>query len=137
MATTNAQSQPDPDSTDLVKAEDLEIQKIFRKEWPTITSPEPQTLFGFRRFQTTHLLNLRLLENEILALDHKVFQAGLSLGGEVRSDDLLALAHIKRDVGETALSAMDKGLTNWLRGLLKEYGKFDVLQVRARDQQII
>jgi hypothetical protein len=119
------------------KAENLEIQGVFRKESPTITSPEPPTLFGFRRFQTTHLLNLRLLENEILAIDYKVFQAGLSLGGEVRSDDLLALAHIERDVGETALSAMDKGLTNRLRGLLKEYGKLDVLQVRVRDRQII
>jgi hypothetical protein len=67
-----------------------------RKEWPTITSPEPPTLFSFRRFDTTHLLNLRLLENEILANDYIVFQAGLSLGGEVCSDDLLALVHIKR-----------------------------------------
>jgi hypothetical protein len=98
-ATTNAQHQANPDPTDLVKAEDLEIQKTFRREWPTITSPEPPTLLGFRRFQTTHLLNLRILENEILAIDHKVFQAGLSLGGEVRgesrSDDFLTMQHLQ------------------------------------------
>jgi hypothetical protein len=65
-----------------------------------------------------HLLNLRLLENEVLANDYIVFQAGLSLGGEVRSDDLLALVHIKRDVadaGAAAFSAMDKQLILRLR----------------------
>ena len=51
----------------------------FNKIWREITSDNRHTLFGFRRYRTTDLLNLRLLEAEIGTIDHDVYQAGLQL----------------------------------------------------------
>ncbi|KAK0617665.1 hypothetical protein B0T14DRAFT_590498, partial [Immersiella caudata] len=52
---------------------------------------------SFRRFKTSHLLNLRFLESEVAELDHKTFQAGLSLGGQPSPAERLGLGHSKRD----------------------------------------
>ena len=35
---------------------------LFQKLWPDVTSDNRLSLFGFRRYRTTHLFNLRLLE---------------------------------------------------------------------------
>ena len=69
----------------------------FRELWPCVTADSNFTLHGFRRFRTSHLLNLRFLENEIAELDHIIYQAGLSLGNPLSSRDRLGLKHSKRD----------------------------------------
>ncbi|KAF2658060.1 hypothetical protein K491DRAFT_574418, partial [Lophiostoma macrostomum CBS 122681] len=51
----------------------------------------------FRRFKTTHLLNLRYLENEIVGMDHTIYQAGLSLSLSPSSEDRLGLGHARKD----------------------------------------
>jgi hypothetical protein len=43
------------------------------------TADNNLTLHGFRRSKTTHLLNLRYLEDEVAQIDHTLYQAGLSL----------------------------------------------------------
>ncbi|KAL3965724.1 hypothetical protein ACCO45_000032 [Purpureocillium lilacinum] len=51
----------------------------FRSHWQASTADSNLTLHGFRRFKTTHLLNLRYLEAEIAELDHLLYQVSLSL----------------------------------------------------------
>ncbi len=96
----------------------------FRNLWSNVTDDNPLTLYGFRRFRTTHLLNLRLLETEIDEIDHKVFQAGLSLGIPSTSEDKLGLKHSKRDEhAPSPEEVLKPELALRLRQLLKEYGK--------------
>jgi hypothetical protein len=96
------------------------VQDMFRKVWPAVTDPNPLVLFGFRRFRTSHLLNLRALEHEILEIDHQVFQAGLQLA-KPPGRDRLALDHAERD---TLASVLDKEKLGRLRSLLLQYGKY-------------
>jgi hypothetical protein len=51
------------------------------------TADNNLTLHGFRRFKTTHLLNLRYLEDEVAQMDHTLYQAGLSLNLSPSSAD--------------------------------------------------
>jgi hypothetical protein len=70
-ATSSAASpSPEPDDT----------RVLFRKFWPSVTDDNPLTLFRFRRFKTVHLLNLRLLENEMTKFSRKMFIEGVGLG---------------------------------------------------------
>ncbi|KAH6648135.1 hypothetical protein BKA67DRAFT_524118 [Truncatella angustata] len=69
----------------------------FRQFWPRITDDNNLTLHGFRRFKTTHLLNLRFLEEEIAQIDHAIYQSGLGLGHEPSVRDRLGLKESKRD----------------------------------------
>ncbi|KAF2469874.1 uncharacterized protein BDR25DRAFT_288333 [Lindgomyces ingoldianus] len=69
----------------------------FRKCWIASTADNNLTLHGFRRFKTTHLLNLRLLEHEIANMDHTIYQVGLSQGLSPSPTDRLGLNHVKRD----------------------------------------
>ena len=109
--------------------QDPEISRLFRKLWSSVTDDNPLTLFGFRRFRTTHLLNLRLLEEEIDQLDHKIFQAGLNLGIEPTSTDKLGLKDSKRDkYAPSPEEALDPTLVSKLRQLLKDYGKCVVIR---------
>ena len=104
--------------------EESETSRFFRKLWGSVTDDNPLTLFGFRRFRTTHLLNLRLLEEEIDQLDHKIFQAGLNLGMEPTNMDKLGLKDSKRDKSAPSPEeALDPDLVSKLRQLLKDYGK--------------
>jgi hypothetical protein len=99
------------------------ITDIFRKCWATSTADNNLTLHGFRRFKTTHLLNLRFLEAEIAEMDYTVYQAGLSLDLSPSSTDRLGLRHSKRKFQK---SAVDDTITPEfvlkLRGLLQQYG---------------
>lgn len=101
-------------------------QEMFRKVWPTITDPNPLTLFGFRRFRTSHLLNLRALEHDILQIDHQIFQAGLSLGAAHGDRDRLALAYAARDFNTVGnqIHMIDDELIHRLRDLLQQYGRW-------------
>lgn len=99
-----------------------ETAHLFRSLWSNITDDNALTLYGFRRFRTTHLLNLRLLEIEIDKIDHIIYQAGLSLGLPSTSADKLGLKHSKRDVSApNPEEILDPGLVSKLRQLLKDY----------------
>ena len=103
--------------------ESKEIARSFPKLWSNITDDNALTLYGFRRFRTTHLLNLRLLETEIDKIDHKIYQAGLSLGLPSTSADKLGLKHSKRDGhAPSPEEVLKPELVLKLRQLLKEYG---------------
>jgi hypothetical protein len=103
---------------------DEKAQTTFQQVWSTITDPDPQVLFGFRRFRTSHLLNLRCLEKEILEIDDRIFRAGLKLGDVHDCKDRLALAYaIQRDQTSGNKDALvNKELIIRLRGLLQQYG---------------
>ena len=107
------------------KGERDDMQDMFSKIWPAVTDPNPLILFGFRRFRTSHLLVLRALEQDILKIDHEVFQAGLQLGEPTQKGGRLALDHAERDAvleGDD-VPIMDRKKLDRLRGLLQQYGK--------------
>lgn len=100
-----------------------ETALTFRNLWNITTDDNPLTLYGFRRFRTTHLLNLRLLETEIDTIDHKIYQAGLGLDLPLTSADKLGLKHSKRDEhAPSPEEIFNPELVSRLRQLLKEYG---------------
>ncbi|KAL8978565.1 MAG: hypothetical protein Q9205_005878 [Flavoplaca limonia] len=49
-----------------------DTMSTFRKAWYDATDDNYLTLFGFRRFRTAHLLNLRFLEQDIDKIDHQL-----------------------------------------------------------------
>ena len=99
------------------------LAQEFAKLWHASTADSNITLYSFRRFKTTHLLNLRFLEAEIAELDHKIYQAGLSLNIEPSSIDRLGLKHCKRDKVIPSLEdTITRDLILQLRKLVKEYG---------------
>lgn len=104
--------------------DDLETVKLFRDLWGKVTDDNYLTLYGFRRFRTTHLLNLRFLEKEIDTLDHQIFQAGLKLGHIPTSVDKLGLRHGKID---TCALGMEEVMTREtmlkMRDLIRQYGR--------------
>ncbi|KAH6839398.1 hypothetical protein B0I37DRAFT_357995 [Chaetomium sp. MPI-CAGE-AT-0009] len=69
----------------------------FARFWPVSTADNNITIYGFRRFKTAHLVNLRFLEPEIDALDDKIYQAGFSMSSPPSPTDRLGLKHSKRD----------------------------------------
>ena len=93
----------------------------FDKLWHNAVDDNYLTLYGFRRYRTSHLLNLRFLEAEIDKIDHAIFQAGLTLD-YLPVIDRLGLRTAKKDV-PSATRAVDKALVLQLRELLKQYGK--------------
>lgn len=107
-----------------------EITRTFRKLWCATTDDSRLTLFGFRRFRTAHLLNLRFLEDEIHKIDHDIYQAGLQLDVPCTPADRLGLKHGKRDKNALKVEALIKPeLISRLRDLLKQYGscEFQIL----------
>ena len=107
------------------KDKDSQSAHLFCNLWSNITDDNALTLFGFRRFRTTHLLNLRLLEAEIDTIDHKIYQTGLGLGLPSTSADKLGLKHNKRDKhAPSPEEILDPELVSKLRQLLREYGMF-------------
>ena len=108
-----------------------ETARLFRNLWSNVTDDNALTLYGFRRFRTTHLLNLRLLEIEIDKIDHQIYQAGLRLGLPTTSEDKLGLKHCK--VEGTALrpqEVLEPALVSKLRRLMKEYGVSVYLRIQ-------
>ncbi|PHH90255.1 hypothetical protein CDD83_4163 [Cordyceps sp. RAO-2017] len=94
----------------------------FPSHWQASTADGNLTLHGFRRFKTTHLLNLRYLEAEIAEIDHHIYQVGLGLDIEPSTTDRLGLRYCKRDgtmpcTGKT----VTRRLVKRLRRLLKDY----------------
>lgn len=99
------------------------LRQQFSVHWQTSTADNNLTLHGFRRFKTTHLLNLRFLEAEIAELDHVIYQAGLSLDIEPSAADRLGLKHSKKDKDTPDVDeVITRDLVLKLRGLLQQYG---------------
>jgi hypothetical protein len=108
----------------ILNSEKSESHKLFEKAWTLSTEDNNLALYGFRRFKTAHLLNLRLLEEEIDQVDHQIYQAGLKLGIDPAPNDRLGLKHCQKD--EHALcpeEVLDEGLILKLRELLRQYGR--------------
>ncbi|KFA68625.1 hypothetical protein S40285_09473 [Stachybotrys chlorohalonatus IBT 40285] len=96
--------------------------ELFRKFWPCVTDDNNLTLHGFRRFKTTHLLNLRFLEHDIAEVDRKIYQAGLSLGCEPSSRDRLGLRNGTHDPNVPVLEdTIKRDLILNIRDLLQKY----------------
>lgn len=112
--------------------EDPEFTHRFRNSWRNATDDNYLTLFGFRRFRTAHLLNLRFLEEEIDKIDHEIYQAGMQLGCPLGAIDRLGLKHGKRDVVPPGAAGMvnvvNQDLILRLRELLRQYGRYDSSQ---------
>ena len=103
--------------------EDIDTGILFKKAWINASDDNYLTLFGFRRFRTAHLVNLRFLEEEIDKIDHQIFQAGIKLGYSPPAVDRLGLKHAKIDTNaQTADEIMTRKLVLDLRALLKQYG---------------
>jgi hypothetical protein len=97
--------------------------RLFEKLW-TSSTEDNLSLYAFRRFKTTHLLNLRLLEEEISQIDHQIYQTGLNLGVGPTSADRLGLKHCKRD--KNALrpeELIEENMKLKLRDLIRQYGE--------------
>ena len=105
--------------------DDPETANLFRDLWGKVTDDNYLTLYGFRRFRTTHLLNLRFLEKEIDTLDHQIFQAGLKLGRITTSVDKLGLRHGKLDPCALGMEeVMTRESVLKMRDLIRQYGRF-------------
>lgn len=115
--------------------ESPETARLFHNLWSNVTDDNPLTLYGFRRFRTTHLLNLRLLEAEIDKIDHMIYQAGLGLRLPATSADKLGFKHNKRDEhAPSAEEVLKPELVSKLRQLLKNYG---MLPCQSREEKIL
>ena len=96
----------------------------FKRLWKHSTEDNNLTLYGFRRFKTSHLLNLRYLEEEISRVDHDIYQAGLRSGCVPGERDRLGLRYSKMDSSPPQGNEIfNTGLILKLRSLLKDYGK--------------
>jgi hypothetical protein len=96
---------------------------LFPQLWRKSTTDNNLSLHGFRRFKTTHLLNLRFLEEEIAEIDHKIYQAGLNLGLEPTPADRLGLKTSKRDANVPKIEeTIHSSLILRLRSMLRDYG---------------
>ena len=97
---------------------------LFSQIWSDVTSDNRLTLFGFRRYRTAHLLNLRFLEAEIHKVDHELYQIGLQLDSHPGVLDRLGLQHAKRDKRQLKVEdVVNEELVLRLRALIKQYGK--------------
>jgi hypothetical protein len=102
----------------------LDSEATFRKLWKHSTEDNNLTLYGFRRFKTSHLLNLRYLEEEISRLDYDIYQAGLRSGCRLGERNRLGLRYSKLDTEFTqAAGGISTEMILKLRGLLKDYGE--------------
>ena len=105
------------------ETEDLEPAQHFSKIWHNATEDNPLSLYGFQRFKTSHLLNLRFLELEIGKVDRQIFQAGLTLEATPHPNDKLGLRDGKRDENAPAVEdVINRELVLKLRDLVRQYG---------------
>jgi len=101
----------------------LRYVDLFPRLWRKSTMDNNLSLHGFRRFKTSHLLNIRFLEEEIAEIDHEIYQAGLSLKLEPTPADRLGLKTCKRDANVPKIEdTINSSLILRLRSMLKDYG---------------
>lgn len=109
--------------------------KGFQKNWQAASADSDLALYGFRRFKTSHLLNLRFLEDEIAEIDHIIYQAGLTLGVDHAPANKLGLNYCKREANVPAISeTITEELVLRLRDLLKQYGPYPILLKSSPDE---
>lgn len=129
-ACPDSQPQTDNQPTTNLRAH----AKSFRKVWQVASADRVLSLYGFRRFKTSHLLNLRFIEAEIADLDHVIYQAGLTLGLDHAPGNRLGLNYCKRDAN---VPKIDETITEEfvlrLRDLLKQYGPYPVVFKSSHD----
>lgn len=96
----------------------------FQKAWQAASADSDVALYGFRRFKTSHLINLRFLEDEIAELDHVIYQTGLALGLDHCPANRLGLKYCRRDapVSGRVRDTIPTEAILRLRHLLREYG---------------
>ena len=105
----------------------LTASDLFPDIWNDATSDIRLTMFGFRRFRTTQLINLRYLEKELEKVDRAIYQAGLQLPQHVPELDRLGLKHAQRDVTTQPMEAtINEDLIIRLRSLTKEYSNVEL-----------
>ncbi|KAH8669113.1 hypothetical protein BX600DRAFT_435617 [Xylariales sp. PMI_506] len=114
-------------------------REVFQKAWTLSTEDQNITLYSFRRFKTSHLVNLRLLEHEIAQIDHQIYQTGLNLGIGTAPNDRLGLEHCKRDKSTLDVGDIIKdNLILRLRDLLSQYGFYaEMSSVLCEDESLI
>jgi hypothetical protein len=123
----NTRPEETPCKASEQSSQDLDHQSIahFGKLWRSAVDDNHQTLFGFQRYRTSHLLNLRFLEAEIHSVDRAIYQAGLNLEYEPPTLDRLGLNDAQKDA-TPASDHVDRSLVLHLRELLKQYGKSNI-----------
>ncbi|KAH0425416.1 hypothetical protein CcaCcLH18_10964 [Colletotrichum camelliae] len=97
------------------------LQEQFRAHWQSSTADEDVTLYGFSRFRTIHLLNLRFLEGEISELNRLVYQAGQSLSEVPPSRKRLGIDSRWSGMAPEPSKIMNRELVMKLRDLLRQY----------------
>ena len=125
--TSSSEISSSSNQKDLIQpnSRDLSRSSIFPKVWSQSTNDKNLTLYGFRRFKTSHLVNLRYLEEEISECDRRIYQAGLRLDidKERRKADRLGLQYSHRDSDVPDLQdTITDSMVLKMRSLLKEYG---------------
>ena len=121
--TDDRQARCDIERQDGKATTDHTTTSLFAKLWSRVIDDNSLAAHGFRRFKTTHLLNLRFLEEEIDSIDHQIYQAGSKVGYKPGRRDRLGLKHMKIDVdARGAENAITRDLILKLRQLLKQYG---------------
>lgn len=118
-----------PESKDFILQQEdqnqmpLQYANLFPQIWQRSTTDSNVSLHGFRRFKTSHLVNLRFMEEEIAKIDHKIYQAGLHLGLQPTPVDRLGLGTSKRDaIFPKTEETITPTLVLRLRSMIKEYG---------------
>jgi hypothetical protein len=102
----------------------------FQRNWQLASADGDLTLYGFRRFKTAHLLNLRFLEDEIAELDHVIYQAGLTLGLDHAPANKLGLKYCRKDPNVPSISVtVTEDLVLKLRNLLRQYGLYPTVHI--------
>lgn len=97
----------------------------FKTRWKSVNvSPKDKINFevshSFRKFRTMHLLNLRFLENEILALEQLFFQAGLHISKPNEDGNPNAIdPRFSSDQENISATFVET-----LRRLIEQYGKY-------------
>ncbi|MCJ1334686.1 hypothetical protein MMC10_011398 [Thelotrema lepadinum] len=122
--TASSQLNKSKEHTDIHS--NIRYAELFNKFWREVTPDNYLTLFGFRRYRSTHLLNLRFLEAEIATIDHDLYQTGLALDSSLiprHALNRLGLRQVKRDTKQVEADVVDKALILRLRKLIKEYGE--------------
>jgi len=116
---------------------DGEIAQNFRAHWRSATNSNNLSLFCFRRYRSSHLLNLRFLEDEIAKLDHHLYQAGLQVEIDPDSQDRMGLRTATRDKDVRPIEeAINRNLILDLRKLINEYGKIIIFPEKIPLEQV-
>ncbi|KAF7876956.1 uncharacterized protein EAF02_008176 [Botrytis sinoallii] len=116
-ASTSTSEIPTP-----THSQEHKLVREFRTHWSTSTDDNELSLFSFRRFRTSHLINLRFLEDEIAKVDREIYQAGLQMGIDTQRKDLLGLRSARRDANVAPIEeTITQENVRKLRRLLREY----------------